>query len=133
MRWSQTYKARYPADDTADTADTKGLAAAGQGASVATVRCVTPAESDIEAAFLATERAALMAEGEGLDARAAVPHRLPPSWAEVTIEPTPGAHCVMSGDHRRWWTERVAPKGWRCWACHPPLHLPGDAVREVRT
>ncbi|WP_459697327.1 hypothetical protein [Acidisoma sp. C75] len=90
-------------------------------------------ETASEAAFLATERAALVAEGERSDARAAIPHRLPPSWAEPAIEPTPGARCVMSGDHRRWWKERIAPKGWRCWACHPPLHLPGDAVREVQT
>lgn len=76
MRWSQAYRARYPGSDRADTVDTKEPPSAGQAGSVATVRCVTPAETDIEAAFLATERAAIMAEGEGRDARAAAGERL---------------------------------------------------------
>lgn len=81
MRWSQAYRARYPGSDRADTADTKEPPSTGHAGSVATVRCVTPGESDIEAAFLATERAALLAEGERLDARAVAKERLAPVMA----------------------------------------------------
>jgi hypothetical protein len=103
-----------------------------QAHTVNNVNNVTHGESDSEAAFLATERAALMAEGERLDARAVVPHRLPPSWAEVAIEPTAGASCVCCRGGR-WWTEAESPKGWRCCICHPPMHLPAESRREIVT
>jgi hypothetical protein len=61
-----------------------------------------------------------------------VPHRLPPSWADVRTEPTPGAtcHCCERG---RWWCETVNPSGWRCMTCHPPGHLAAGQYREVAT
>jgi hypothetical protein len=30
----------------------------------------------------------------------------------------------------RWWSERHQPKGWRCWTCHPPVHLPPEAIQR---
>jgi hypothetical protein len=51
-----------------------------------------------------------------------------PSTADVT-PPPPGAWCRACGG-TRWWTERPAPKGWRCLTCHPPDHLPPAAIRR---
>jgi transposase len=34
---------------------------------------------------------------------------------------------------QRWWSEVIAPRGWRCWQCHPPSHLDAETVREMRT
>ena len=56
----------------------------------------------------------------------------PPSWADPAALPSPGCFCSCCKG-RRWWCEREAPKGWRCWGCHPPDHLAEDAVTEVRT
>ncbi len=53
----------------------------------------------------------------------------PPSWADPGARPSPGCFCSCCLG-RRWWGD---PCGWRCWACHPPDHLPPDAVKEVRT
>ena len=55
----------------------------------------------------------------------------PPSWSETEDVPVPGDRCVCGG--RRWWCNAEAPRGWWCWACHPPQPLPADAVREVLT
>jgi len=85
-----------------------------------------------DAAFEATERAAMIAEGENGNAAASVPHRLPPSWADVSIIPTPGARCHCCRGVR-WWCEVVKPSGWRCAVCHPPGHLAADDVRKVVT
>ena len=75
------------------------------------------AEADDEAAFIAAERAAIIAEGEHGNPAAEVLHDLPVSWADPTILPTPGARCrCCSG--ATWWGDRL---GWRCWRCHPPL------------
>ena len=106
-------------------------------------------------AHLAAERAEIQAVREA-EARADYPikpvgeHRAhiaalrlsslqrPPSWVDVTSTPPPGAWCGCCGRHTpqdggRWWREAQAPTGWRCWPCHPPLHLaPGD-IHEVRT
>ena len=30
--------------------------------------------------------------------------------------------------YERFWTERYKPRGWRCMQCHPPDHLPAEAV-----
>jgi hypothetical protein len=43
--------------------------------------------------------------------------------------PAPGARACRG---QQWWCEAVAPKGWRCWQCHPPDHLDAEAVREMR-
>jgi hypothetical protein len=53
----------------------------------------------------------------------------PASWTErPDCRPAPGAWCGCCGRippayGGRWWQEREAPKGWRCWTCHPPDHL----------
>jgi hypothetical protein len=52
----------------------------------------------------------------------------PPSWAEPILPP-PGAWC-RACHGTRWWTERRDPRGWRCMTCHPPAHLPPDAIRH---
>ncbi len=63
----------------------------------------------------------------------------PASWSErPDCRPAPGAWCGCCGRTPpayggRWWQEREAPKGWRCWTCHPPDHLKPDQVREVMT
>ncbi|WP_174502894.1 hypothetical protein [Acidiphilium sp. C61] len=87
------------------------------------------AEADNEAAYQGEERAAVIAEGSG-DTAAAVPHHLPVSWADPTIQPTPSARCRCCRG-ASWWCEAERPKGWRCMACHPPLGA--GQVREVRT
>lgn len=53
----------------------------------------------------------------------------PASWTErPDCRPPPGAWCGCCGrtppaDGGTWWQEREAPKGWRCFTCHPPDHL----------
>jgi hypothetical protein len=51
-----------------------------------------------------------------------------PSWADAT-PPWPGSWC-RACHGTRWWTERRDPRGWRCMTCHPPVHLPADAIRR---
>jgi hypothetical protein len=53
-----------------------------------------------------------------------------PSWSDIADEPRPDDVC-SSCRGSRWWTERHNPRGWRCATCHPPLHLPANAVRHV--
>jgi hypothetical protein len=63
----------------------------------------------------------------------------PASWTErPDCHPAPGAWCGCCGRSPpayggRWWQEREAPKGWRCFTCHPPDHLKPENVREVET
>ena len=62
----------------------------------------------------------------------------PPAWADVTSTPPPGAWCGCCGRHTpqgggRWWREAREPTGWRCWTCHPPVHLAPGNIYEVRT
>lgn len=90
------------------------------------------AEADIDAAAIAEERAAIIAEGEHGAPLATVPHEMPVSWADASIEPTAGARCRNCGG-KTWWCEAMAPRGWRCGACHPGLHLPSARRRDVRT
>jgi hypothetical protein len=56
----------------------------------------------------------------------------PPSWSEAAALPPAGAWCSCCRG-QRWWSEAREPKGWRCYTCHPPAHLPSEAVREMRT
>ena len=56
----------------------------------------------------------------------------PPSWADPAALPSRGCFCTCCKG-QRWWRECEAPKGWRCSTCHPPDHLPPDAVTEMRT
>jgi hypothetical protein len=55
----------------------------------------------------------------------------PPSWAGPTDLPLRDSSCSCCG-LGRWWSERDAPTGWRCWTCHPPDHLTPDEVTEFR-
>lgn len=62
----------------------------------------------------------------------------PPAWADVTSKPPPGAWCGCCGRHTPqgggwWWREAREPTGWRCWTCHPPVHLPPSDIHEVPT
>ena len=43
----------------------------------------------------------------------------PVSWADPTARPSQECYCSCCRG-QRWWCEREAPKGWRCWQCHPP-------------
>jgi len=45
------------------------------------------------------------------------------------MPPPEGAWCAAC-QGKRWWTERHAPKGWRCMACHPH-HLAADQVTTL--
>jgi hypothetical protein len=56
----------------------------------------------------------------------------PPSWADLATLPSRGCFCTCCKG-QRWWRECETPKGWRCSTCHPPDHLPPDAVTEMRT
>ena len=56
----------------------------------------------------------------------------PPSWSDVAVIPSRGAWCSCCKG-ARWWTEAIAPKGWRCATCHPADHLPGSAIRQTCT
>jgi hypothetical protein len=58
----------------------------------------------------------------------------PPSLARMPSDasltpPLPGAWC-RACHGTRWWTERHGPRGWCCLTCHPPDHLPADAIRR---
>jgi hypothetical protein len=61
----------------------------------------------------------------------------PPGWSDVASCPPPGAWCSCCGRHHRaggrWWREVVAPTGWRCRTCHPPVHRAPVEVVSVRT
>jgi hypothetical protein len=46
--------------------------------------------------------------------------RIPSSSPSPEWPPLPGDQCSCCGG-RRWWRERGAPRGWRCWTCHPPV------------
>jgi hypothetical protein len=58
--------------------------------------------------------------------------RWPPSWSDPATLPSPGCFCSCCRG-QTWWSEGTAPKGWRCSVCHPPDHLPADAVMEMTT
>lgn len=134
-RWSDRYRHAALRADTVDTVDTVAPQAPNPPHSVNSVNSVNSVtgaayrESDIEAAYGSAERAAIIAEGNPF---AAVPHAMPVSWADATIEPTAGAYC-RNCTGRMWWCEAAHPKGWRCARCHPADHLPPDQRREVRT
>lgn len=88
-------------------------------------------EAAIEAAYAAEERAAIQAEGTDAPL-VSMPHDLPPSWADPTIEPTTGARCRCCRGST-WWIEATTSRGWRCVSCHPPDHLPPDRRRIIRS
>ncbi|MBR0682218.1 hypothetical protein GXW74_17135 [Roseomonas eburnea] len=55
----------------------------------------------------------------------------PTAWCEIEDEPREGDRCGCGS--RLWWVEPQALTGWACATCHPPEHLPAEAVRLVRT
>lgn len=55
----------------------------------------------------------------------------PAEWWDGTDEPKPGDRCRCRGG--RFWTERDRRGGWRCWNCHPPMHLKADAIEVIAT
>jgi hypothetical protein len=155
-RWAEAFRSSARRSDTADTAPPNPPPGPAISAgSVNTVSSVTgrdsadaetvPSESDELSAVSAMSRAG---EASKVDApggkRPAVPgptispgylraaRRLPPSWSDPTTLPPPGSFCSCCKG-QRWWSERDAPKGWRCAACHPPDHLASDAMTEVLT
>jgi hypothetical protein len=89
-------------------------------------------EAASDAAFAATERAAIIAERRYGTPRACVPHNLPPYWGDIGVIPTPGARCLCCRG-TRWWCEAAEPKGWRCAVCHPHIDLAVGIIREVVT
>jgi hypothetical protein len=60
----------------------------------------------------------------------AVLRHLPSWWRADEHQPAADASCSCCfGVH--WWTRDG--RGWCCWTCHPPDHLPATAVMEVTT
>jgi hypothetical protein len=53
----------------------------------------------------------------------------PPSWAGLRPPPS-GAWC-RACQGTQWWADRHHPRGWRCAACHPPTHLPEEAISRA--
>lgn len=146
-RWSEAFHAYVQARDTADTADTS------QQGSVDTVTSVMlPDDHDHEVLPQNSERVSPVstvsrpaerkkstAYGQTAFLGRAITEgyrqaalRRPPSSADPAERPVHGCFCSCCKG-RRWWCEREAPNGWRCWACHPPDHLPAEAVMEIRT
>jgi hypothetical protein len=98
------------------------------------VPCVRPVEGiggahDTRARRRLTDQQPHTAAVAGLQAAAL---QRPPSWSGAAALPSVGAWCSCCRG-QRWWSEARDPTGWRCSACHPPTHLPADAVREVQT
>ena len=98
-----------PADAAAELAHEAAAMQAAREAEAAGTYPTLP-EAEHRAAVAGLMRAALMR---------------PPSWADTTTGPTPGAWCGGCSRHYaeaggRWWREAEAPKGWRCATCYPP-------------
>lgn len=134
-RWSEAYKARALTSDSVDSVDNVPTPPAANPHSVNKVNSVTVSspldDAASDAAFEATERAAIIAERQHGDARARIVHKLPPAWGDVAVMPTAGARCYCCRG-ARWWCEAVEPSGWRCAVCHPPGHLePGNFLEVV--
>lgn len=58
-------------------------------------------------------------------------HARPTAWSNPTDLPLTGDRCGCGG--RCWWTTKQRPDGWCCSTCHPPVHLPAEAIHEVTT
>jgi hypothetical protein len=151
-RWADAFHAHNHTRDTADTADTSpGGPVVGQGtvSSVSSVTrpddleggssppCSEPVSTESAVSRLAqTPTPDTLARGQDLatDRIASAGYmrvalKRSPSWADQAARPSSGCSCSCCKG-RRWWGDA---HGWRCWACHPPDHLPPDAVTEVRS
>lgn len=56
----------------------------------------------------------------------------PPAWSDASN--SPGAGDVCGCCRGRWWWADAG--GWRCWTCHPAVHVAADKrgeLREART
>jgi len=138
--------------DTADTADTSPDQAGVGPGSVTSVSSVTPCDRrDSRPVLLpvhllspvsAVSRPTEMPFAERTPQYEAIVYRglagtgypratlqRPVSWTDQAAHPEQGCFCSCCKG-RRWWSDG---RGWRCWACHPPDHLPKNAVTEVRT
>lgn len=136
-RWSEAYKARVIGLGNVDSVDTlPPPPPAATSYIVNRVNSVTALgpidDAASDAAFEATERAAIIAERQHGNPRARVRHTLPLAWGDVGVMPTPGARCYCCLG-ARWWCESVEPTGWRCAVCHPPGHLELMQIRGVIT
>lgn len=134
-RLASLSRQRYPDVDSVDSADSPSGPAKDTNGTIGTGDfCTrrTKIERTIDEAFKAEERAAIIADGDHGDPLATVPHVMPCSWAEASIEPTAGARCRNCGG-KTWWCEALAPRGWRCASCHPGQHLPPDRRRDMQT
>jgi hypothetical protein len=144
-RWSDRLHAYIETRDTVDTVDSAFRKQVADVASVNTVNSVTPTgrASDDELAMSRPSEVSTLStvstngetDGHGAitptDVRLAALKR-PVSWANVAARPTQGSYCSCCRG-QRWWCEREAPKGWRCWRCHPPSGLSAAVVEDVRT
>jgi hypothetical protein len=53
-------------------------------------------------------------------------------WSDDTVVPPDG--CIFTCcKSQQWWRERDVSKGWCCWTCHPPDHLPRNGFIGVTT
>lgn len=103
-----------------------GAEGAAEGDAVADLPSL-PEPGTPERARWAAEQAAMV---RGLLAAAS---QRPSSWSRAEPhQPAPGVWCSRCRG-RRWWSlgGREGSRRWRCGTCHPPLHLPADAVRWI--
>jgi hypothetical protein len=139
-------------NDTTDSCDTSSVAGGLTGRSVATVNSVMASGDRRKAAMLSRSGEASAAADHPLvrgimqacpGSRIHAVHGLTaaglatamqraPAWADPAALSVHGCWCRCCHGSR-WWCERAAPKGWRCWTCHPPIHLPSEALTQVST
>jgi hypothetical protein len=154
-RWADAFQACRHTRDTADTVDTPLVELSSAGQSVNSVSSVMPlargceglldqlgehvstvsAVSDPKEMLQAAPHGRyepILTQSASEAANAPTPVQRPVSWADPMDRPTLGSFCSCCRSHR-WWCETHKPTGWCCWTCHPPDHLPQDAVMQIRT
>jgi hypothetical protein len=151
-RWADAFQACIRTRDTADTVDTSSaeLSSTGQsvssampsargcaglldqlGEQVSTVSAVSDPKQMLHPASRGRCEPVLpRSPSEAADTP--TPVQRPVSWANPMDRPAPGSFCSCCRS-RRWWSETHRSSGWCCWTCHPPDHLPLDAVIQIRT
>jgi hypothetical protein len=158
-RWAEAFRASVRSRDTVDTADTSspdrmsgpakpppcvnsvsGVTGPGHAKDatgrpfvdeLSTVSAVSRVAKLANAAASGSEQAAATERAISVAYIRASLQR-PPSWSDPVTLPSCGCFCSCCKG-QQWWCERETPKGWRCWTCHPPDHLPAEAVMEIRT